>query len=436
MQINKNYLGELKFKDLFFHVLYRWRSILLIALACALVLGGTQYLNDRKRAGNAGEAPEEPKLTAVGQFRSDLLEGRRGYLQESPYIRLDAKNVWTAEKTWLVKAGEGETVSADSILQAYAAPLAGAGDAELEEAFGTSVYAGELVRVTLSGESDTVNVRVQGADRETVEKGMAFVSGRIEAISAGKAKEAGSHELLVLSEGVSAGPDAELAKKQEELLRFVADEEKEAEKDNERLSGERSSWQAQVNGAAAQASLGPAVKKAVLGFVLAAVLMAALYVVLYAVNGRMKGAEEITGKYGVPVLGECFRSASKHKGKGLDGLLEKLEGKNRVPADAEAQDRLASLAEGWEEAGTVGLASTLPEGDLKALEEALKKRRPEKEIAVLADFTRSGKAVAEAAKAGAVVWVEEKGVSRRQEMDQAAETLLAAGAKVKGVFLN
>ena len=80
--------------------------------------------------------------------------------------------------------------------------------------------------------------------------------------------------------------------------------------------------------------------------------------------------------------------------------------------------------------------STLPEGDLKALEEALKKRLPEKEIAVLADFTRSGKAVAEAAKAGAVVWVEEKGVSRRQEMDQAAETLLAAGAKVKGVFLN
>ena len=63
-----------------------------------------------------------------------------------------------------------------------------------------------------------------------------------------------------------------MAKKQEELLRFVADEEKEAEKDNERLSGERSSWQAQVNGAAAQASLGPAVKKAVLGFVLAAVL--------------------------------------------------------------------------------------------------------------------------------------------------------------------
>ena len=47
MRINKSYEPEIDLKDLLFHILYRWRSILLFILAGALLLGGQQTLSAR-----------------------------------------------------------------------------------------------------------------------------------------------------------------------------------------------------------------------------------------------------------------------------------------------------------------------------------------------------------------------------------------------------
>ena len=43
MQINYNYEPEILLKDLFFDLLYHWRSIVVAALVGAVVLTGYQY---------------------------------------------------------------------------------------------------------------------------------------------------------------------------------------------------------------------------------------------------------------------------------------------------------------------------------------------------------------------------------------------------------
>ena len=43
MRINKDYEQEINIRDLFFDLAYRWRSILVAALICAIALGAFQY---------------------------------------------------------------------------------------------------------------------------------------------------------------------------------------------------------------------------------------------------------------------------------------------------------------------------------------------------------------------------------------------------------
>lgn len=424
MQVNKNYLVELKLKDLFFHVAYRWRSILLVALVFALALGGLQYLSARKAENSAADAAD-PELTGILKYREEVLDGQKEYIEESPYIRLDATSVWRAEKVWLVRPAD-ESVSADSILPAYGAPLAGVSDEELEQVFGTAAYAGELVRVTVSGESDTVTVRVLAADRETAEQGMAFVAGKMEAIAAGTAAKIGAHELMPISDSVAAGPDAELEEKQQILLENMTASEKLVKEGREKLQQQK---------ATPPAAIRSAVKKAVIAFVLAFILMCGLYAVLYAVNGRLKSGEELAGRYGTAVLGELFRSGAKHPGKGIDGLMEKLEGKNRQPEEAVVFEQLAALAEGWEGAGKIAIVSTLDGADVKSLQEQLGKRLQGKEIITVTGFAKNGKAVSEAVQADAVLLAEEKNVTRRQDLQNMAEALVAGKANVVGAVM-
>ena len=45
VHVNREYEPEFRLKDFFFHLLYRWRSILLVVLLCAAVIGGLKGLS-------------------------------------------------------------------------------------------------------------------------------------------------------------------------------------------------------------------------------------------------------------------------------------------------------------------------------------------------------------------------------------------------------
>lgn len=59
MYPNKDYESEISIRDLFFYVLYRWRSILFIALLVMAVLGGYKYYSLRDVLNSSVTGQEE-----------------------------------------------------------------------------------------------------------------------------------------------------------------------------------------------------------------------------------------------------------------------------------------------------------------------------------------------------------------------------------------
>ena len=147
MRINKNQVMEINLKDLFFYLLYRWRSILAAALIGAIALCGYQYLSIKK-AHDAGELTKDERQYQINvqQYKEELASNRNmvtvytkllreqnDYLDNSIYIKLSPNNVYIARNSYLIKADQsvrdalpqGSSMDpVDSILPAYAAPLA------------------------------------------------------------------------------------------------------------------------------------------------------------------------------------------------------------------------------------------------------------------------------------------------------------------------
>ncbi len=105
MQLNKNRVIEINLKDLFFHILYRWRSILIAAIIGAVVLCGYQYFSIKK-VHDAGKVTKEERQYQLNlqkyhddlennqniiRVNTKLLQGQNNYRKESIYFQLDSQ---------------------------------------------------------------------------------------------------------------------------------------------------------------------------------------------------------------------------------------------------------------------------------------------------------------------------------------------------------
>ena len=455
MQINREYEPEINLKDLFFHVLYRWRSILLFALIGAVALGAYQYFSV-KATHDAGKLTKDERefRLELQNYRENLeqtrtristltarLEGQRKYRAKSIYINLDAQNVWTAQNKFLVKVDPsvldalpaGSTIDpADSILPAYAAALSKKPDEQtLKDAFNTknAEYAMELISIGTNPSDDSVTVLVRGSTKEYAEKGLELVCQTIKDLSAGKAQEINKHQLIDLGKTISLGADEGLNQKQINLNKAMTDDQKalqEARKTLDELEAKKEPTEP-----------GDHVKKmAAIGFIVGAILLAGLYLFGYVLNGRLKDSSVLTEQYGLPVFGEFRKNGSLHHGRSLDKLISKWElGKDKADPQT-VYDRIASLIEEQGEDKTLLLFSTLPEEKLRPVRESLASRLPGKTIETTGSFQENGEAIAEAAKAETVVLVEEKGVSRQKDIDSMAEALIISKANVIGAIVQ
>ena len=116
VHVNREYDPEYRLKDFIFHLLYRWRSILLVVLLCAAVIGGLKAFsaNAAHQAGNKTkdelryeqdvEAYRKEVANAQKKLKKnrDVLNERLAYREDSLLMQLDPGNVWVAEKKYLV----------------------------------------------------------------------------------------------------------------------------------------------------------------------------------------------------------------------------------------------------------------------------------------------------------------------------------------------
>ena len=441
VHLNQEYNPEVRIRDLLFHLLYRWRSILLVALLCGIVFGVWQYISvdATHKAGNktkdeqryeqnlasyqATVAEEKAKLE---QWQA-LLEERLAYQDHSLLMQLDSDNVWTAEKKYTV-SGAGE--SAAEVLAAYTGAMATEHDgAALREAFGTenAGYVNEVVSIAADSAENSFRAAVYAPTKEAAEKGLSYVAGKIEEAGT-KAQEIAPHTLQAVSEGSSLQILEGLTKKKSDLLDEIF-----KYKDKVKTS------QKNVNGAMENEPLAPGdpVKsRAVTGAGLGLLAMIAIYLVSFLLRGKLRRGEEISEQYGVPVFGEMNRSGARRPGKGIDGWLEKLQFRKEKKTDEQIFDNAAALVKENRAEGILVLAGTVGRDVMESVKKEIEKRLGEEaQVDVCAGFPAESGAVEKVSSAGSVVWVEEKHVSRSEGIKRAAEVFETVGAKVIGAIV-
>lgn len=331
VQVRADYTPALRNRDLLYHFLYRWRSILAAVLIGAVVLGGWAYLS-QKKAHDAGERTREELRydQDLAMYREEMAKAEKN-LAESQALLQEA------------------TETRDRFLQEESA-----------------------------------------AGSETTVEGLT------------------AKNLL-----------------HDEITKYEGKVEKyEREINNLTLQGEPTPPD------------NPVIRRTLTGGALALIVMLVIYLTTFLMSGKIREGKEISEAYGVPLFGEMNRSGARKPGKGIDGWLEKRQFRKNPKTEAQVLENAAAMAKAVRGEGTLLLTGTAGEEALGRVRDAFVKALGEDTgIEMLAGFPTASGAVEKVCEAGSVVWVEEKHVSRREQVRAAAEAFETSGANVIGVVV-
>lgn len=454
MHRNLDYEQEINLKDLFFSVMYRWRSILVAALIGAVILGTFQYVS-LSSVHSKGERTEEERQyeidlqkyhTSMETYQKDietytnLIAARKEYRDNSPYLKLDPQNVWVAERRYYVEVDpsvlealpEGSTIDpTDYVLSVYASAMReDMDDAELEEVFGTTNlnYIGEQAWVSTSAGENMLSLVGRSTTPEDAEKFLSYVVSRVELLYNGKAQDINPHKLVLFNESVTSRIDNAVLTNQNNIKTEIAGYQKTLDTAIEGLNKLEIEEEPEPPGNHIK-------KMAAIGFIIGAFLLAGIYALVYVLNGKLTSGDMLSGQYGIPLLGEFYRSQAKHSGKWPDKWIEAMERGKTTQDSSSVIGHITELIQDQAPDGSILLVSTEKEEKLAELVKQLSGKLNGREIKCCADFLSNAGAVSAASMADAVIVVEEKNASYIKNIDRMADLLITSHAKVIGAIV-
>ena len=455
MQINREYEQEIDLKDLFFDVLYHWRSILIAALVGAVLLGAYQHFSIARTHSQGKQTKEEKQYEIDLQNYNDSMETARlnirtynklikeqnDYLKESVYMTLDSQEEWVARRNYFVKLDQAVLESipegvkedpADYVAAVYVNTLKNGLDAaEMQTLMGTGRkdYIDELVTISADYATNTLTVQVIGADEETVKKQLAYFSDRLQTACSPLAQEIAPHTLALVNEDANVRTDSNLSTKQDEINQKLVEWQEALKEQRETLN--------ELEEKEEPTPPGTHVKKfAAIGFIAGAFLLACFYAVRYVMGGRLHIASELSEAYVIPLYGEYAKSRARRPGKGLDKLFEKWEFGHRDVNPDTLTDHIASLIGERYGGKRVMLTGTLSGEKLDGLRKSLESRLGgDVRLEAKGDFLTSGDAVSAIGGSDAVILVEEKHVSKNRDIAREAELLMIGKSDVGGCIV-
>ena len=445
MQLNKEYESEISLRDLFFYILYRWRSILLVSLILSILLGGYKYLSMQKMLDSTNRAQQEQIHAEKVKNRQDIIQTwtnqidkLENYRLESVYFQLNPQAVWTASCKYLIKADpavinqypEGiHQDPADGILAAYSMLLSEVTDEEMIDVFGVikPEYGYELMNVLTDTADNTVTLQVKGPTKEYAQKGLELIKGKID-IARVKAQTIDAHTLLMIGEETVLTADKELMESQETIDTILS-------RDSLNLNTARTKL-SEVEAEDGPQNAGKQVIKFLLiGFILGMLVMICAYTVCYVFKDTVKESREISEQYNLMLLGEIQKSGSIHKNKGIDKVLSKWElGKKPMDADT-VYDNISALIREKKDLHEILLVSSLATEDIMTVKEALTVRIPEKTINARGNLLANNKLIAEFAKTNAVILVEKKNKTKKKDVKGIADILSVGNTNIIGTII-
>ena len=458
-------------------LLHKLKPILLTAVVCAVIFGGVagvraakggstsaekqkayeQALDEyeQKKADYAFEQKQYEQSTANNQQMQkqaqETLEQARDYAENSLLGKLNAYNVWTAQADVYVDAADASRTAA--LLTAYSNQLT-SGDAleqaaevvNLQARYLTGVIAAEpqvsgTETITYSG---VLTLRAYAADQVRAQAMLDAMLGQLNRLHDSISAAVGSHDVRVISTGISQGVSMELRAAQQEnnaeiqeLQSQLVELQSARQALDDNLASAKSTWESAEEPTLDGGAASSVAKYLLIGFLLGGVLACGVVVVKFLLDGMVYSASELNRSTGLPVLGALASDRTKKAGK-LDAKLYQMEGRPDGSADAEMLCLMAqTIRSRAPEAKNILVTGDLPADQLEALAAALQATEPLRGQSVTAaeSILKAAATVPHVVAADAIVLAADCTVTRTDAVREQNEKIVRLGKQILGCIV-
>lgn len=451
--------SELDIADLFWSVMGKWRRILVCGLALALLLGGfsglrglsrlrdTEYLQNvnqsNAEAVRVYEINRKEYESQVRRFSEDL-EQQEAYRAHSGLLALDPFRVYVCEGIYFVDAGSNTIIDSltrepnytQAIIAAYSERLNSLDERQILQDAGQIFEDAEIdnyrgfLTVSTDMESSTLRYKTYGTSEEQALALAAAVKDAIRDVGPRLSEMICEHSIALLNERVALQSDSDLAA-------LHADFETSMSESSANLGVAVAAMDSlespKIENPSLSATIKSAVKRAVIGFAAGAFLAAAYYAFAFAVRGIVADPDDVTSRYGLPVLGVV--PADKRK-IALDRRIASHYG---IPAGLSGEEGLryvcVNLAESAKGEKTLLLTGSGDTESIHALGARLSAALPNLQIQPVGSICRDAEALKAFHECDNLVFAERLQHSRHNELRRELILSLESGKKVLGFIL-
>lgn len=458
-------------------LLHKLKPILLTAVVCAVLFGGVagvraakggstsaeeqkayeQALDEyeQKKADYAFEQKQYEQSTANNQQMQkqaqETLEQARDYAENSLLGKLNAYNVWTAQADVYVDAADASRTAA--LLTAYSNQLT-SGDALEQAAEAVNLQARYLTGVIaaepqVSGTetvaySGVLTLRAYAADQVRAQAMLDAMLGQLNRLHDSISAAVGSHDVRVISTGISQGVSMELRAAQQEnnadiqeLQSQLVELQSAQQTLDDNWNSTKSDWKNISEPALGGGAASSVAKYLLIGFLLGGVLACGVVVVKFLLDGMVYSASELNRSTGLPVLGALASDRTKKAGK-LDARLYQMEGRPDGSADTEMLCLMAqTIRSRAPEAKNILVTGDLPADQLEALAAALQATEPLRGQSVTAaeSILKAAATVPHVVAADAIVLAADCTVTRTDAVREQNEKIVRLGKQILGCIV-
>lgn len=458
-------------------LLHKLKPILLTAVVCAVLFGGVagvraakggstsaekqkayeQALDEyeQKKADYAFEQKQYEQSTANNQQMQkraqETLEQAQDYAENSLLGQLNAYNVWTAQADVYVDAADASRTAA--LLTAYSNQLT-SGDALEQAAEAVNLQARYLTGAIaaepqVSGTetvaySGVLTLRAYAADQVRAQAMLDAMLGQLNCLHDSISAAVGSHDVRVISTGISQGVSMELRAAQQEnnadiqeLQSQLVELQSAQQTLDDNWNSAKSDWKNTSEPALGGGAASSVAKYLLIGFLLGGVLACGVVVVKFLLDGMVYSASELNHSTGLPVLGALASDRTKKAGK-LDAKLYQMEGRPDGSADAEMLCLMAqTIRSRAPEAKNILVTGDLPADQLEALAAALQATEPLRGQSVTAaeSILKAAATVPHVVAADAIVLAADCTVTRTDAVREQNEKIVRLGKQILGCIV-
>lgn len=476
---------EIDLVSLLFTVLRKYRQMLAVALACAVIFGAVASIQTSANGAVSADAQEEYDAAmteyrqkkadydaAVRQYKLDTtsneqaqadvqkaLEDAQTYAEHSMLSNLDAHNVWTARADLYIKTNyqimPGSVYqnpdNTSAVVQAYANLLVN-GDAmdkaadalKLQARFLREVVTAEPVQNANGTYSGLLTLRVNAADQNSAEKILNELLGHLDEVQASISAAIGSHTVATVAQSCSCIVSTDLLAQQQAQSDNIAALQAQMqtlqaarEQLDETYADTQANWAAVSEPVLHAALLSSIVKFALIGFVVGVFVVAGIVCVQFLAAGRVYSAKELKRACNLPVLGALASEKSKTAQK-LDAALNRAEGRPNGSTDAEMLCLMAeTIRSRAPQARRVLVTGDLPAEQLTALAAALQATDALRSVTVTAaeSILKAAATVQQVNLADSIVLAADCACSRYAAVNDQNEQIRRLGKSVLGCIV-